>query len=200
MTLDDKRVQTLKNVFWDMNSIFSRTETKDDKTILYIEITRKTAEEMMNEYNFNTAQRQQVEELLKDEYSSLWNSVIYGTSSGSQDIVEVAKSQIGNKGGQIYWSWYGFSSRVEWCACFVSWCANQCGYIEAGIIPKFANCQNKGVTWFKTVGLWKDAEYTPKSGDIIFFDWENDGISDHVGIVEKNRKFHDIYNRGEYIQ
>lgn len=185
MTLDDKRVQTLKDVFWDMNNISSRTETKDDKTNLYIEVTGKTAEEMMNEYNFNNEQRQQVEELLKDEYASLWNSVIYGTSTGSQDIVEVAKSQIGNVGGQPYWSWYGFSSRVEWCACFVSWCANQCGYIDAGIIPKFANCQNEGVSWFKTVGLWKDAGYLPKSGDIIFFDWESDGISDHVGIVEK---------------
>ncbi len=185
MTLDDERVQTLRDVFWDMNNISSRTETKDDKTILYIEVTGKTTEEMMNEYNFNIAQRQQVEELLKNEYASLWNSVIYGTSSGSQDIVEVAKSQIGNIGGQPYWSWYGFSSRVEWCACFVSWCANQCGYIDAGIIPKFANCQNEGVSWFKTVGLWKDSGYLPQSGDIIFFDWENDGISDHVGIVEK---------------
>lgn len=185
MTLDDKRVQTLKDVFWDMNNISSKTETKDDKTILYIEVTSKTVEEMMDKYNFNNKQRQQVEELLKDEYASLWSSVIYGTSSGSQDIVEVARSQIGNVGGQPYWSWYGFSSRVEWCACFVSWCANQCGYINAGIIPKFANCQNEGVAWFKTVGLWKDAGYVPKSGDIIFFDWENDGISDHVGIVEK---------------
>ena len=185
MTLDDKRVQTLKDVFWDMNNISSKTETKDDKTILYIEVTSKTIGEMMNKYSFNEKQRQQVEELLKDEYASLWSSVIYGTSSGSQDIVQVAKQQIGNVGGQPYWSWYGFSSRVEWCACFVSWCADQCGYIDAGIIPKFANCQNEGVAWFKTVGLWKDAGYVPKSGDIIFFDWENDGISDHVGIVEK---------------
>ena len=185
MTLDDKRVQTLKDVFWDMNNISSKTETKDDKTILYIEVTSKTIEEMMNKYSFNDKQRQQVEELLKDEYASLWNSVIYGTSSGSQDIVQVAKQQIGNVGGQPYWSWYGFSNRVEWCACFVSWCADQCGYIDAGIIPKFANCQNEGVAWFKTVGLWKDTGYVPKSGDVIFFDWENDGISDHVGIVEK---------------
>ena len=185
MTLDDKRVQTLKDVFWDMNNISSKTETKDDKTILYIEVTSKTIKEMMNKYSFNDKQRQQVEELLKDEYASLWNSVIYGTSSGSQDIVQVAKQQIGNVGGQPYWSWYGFSNRVEWCACFVSWCADQCGYIDAGIIPKFANCQNEGVAWFKTVGLWKDTGYVPKSGDVIFFDWENDGISDHVGIVEK---------------
>lgn len=60
-----------------------------------------------------------------------------------------------------YWSWYGFKSRVEWCATFVSWCANECGYIEAGIIPKFAGCQAEGVEWFKTCGLWKDGGYTP---------------------------------------
>ena len=59
------------------------------------------------------------------------------------------------------WSWYGFKSRVEWCATFVSWCANECGYIEAGIIPKFAGCQAEGVEWFKTCGLWKDGGYTP---------------------------------------
>ena len=62
-------------------------------------------------------------------------------------IVEVARSQIGNVGGEPYWSWYGFTERVDWCACFVSWCANQCGYIEADIIPKFSGCE-WGVYWF----------------------------------------------------
>lgn len=42
----------------------------------------------------------------------------------SQLTVEVAALQIGNVGGEIYWRWYGFTERVEWCACFVSWCAN----------------------------------------------------------------------------
>lgn len=59
------------------------------------------------------------------------------------------------------------------------------GYIEAGIIPKFSSCQSEGIAWFKACGLWKDRNYVAKSGDIIFFDWENDGHSDHVGIVEK---------------
>ena len=63
----------------------------------------------------------------------MWSQVIYG-SSGNSDIVAVAQSQMGNVGGQPYWSWYGFNSRVEWCAYFVSWCANECGYIEKGII------------------------------------------------------------------
>lgn len=105
----------------------------------------------------------------------------------NEDIVEIAKTQIGQKGGEPFWSWYGFDSRVEWCACFVSWCANQCGYIESGIIPKFASCESEGVSWFKNCELWQDVGYIPKAGDIIFFDWadSNDDIADHVGIVEK---------------
>ena len=96
----------------------------------------------------------------------------------------VALSQVGNVGGQPYWSWYGFDGRVEWCACFVSWCADQCGYIESGIIPKFSGCVD-GSNWFKGNGQWKDRSYEPSAGDIIFFDWEGDGETDHVGIVGK---------------
>ena len=106
------------------------------------------------------------------------------TSGGNQAIVEVALTQLGNEGGQPYWSWYGFDGRVEWCACFVSWCADQCSYIESGIIPKFAGCVD-GANWFKGNGQWQDRNYDPQAGDIIFFDWEGDGETDHVGIVEK---------------
>ena len=106
------------------------------------------------------------------------------TSGGNQTIVEVALTQLGNEGGQPYWSWYGFEGRVEWCACFVSWCADQCGYIESGIIPKFAGCVD-GANWFKGNGQWQDRNYEPQAGNIIFFDWEGDGETDHVGIVEK---------------
>ena len=106
------------------------------------------------------------------------------TSGGNQAIVEVALTQLGNEGGQPYWSWYGFEGRVEWCACYVSWCADQCGYIESGIIPKFAGCVD-GANWFKGNGQWQDRNYEPQTGDIIFFDWEGDGETDHVGIVEK---------------
>ena len=106
------------------------------------------------------------------------------TSGGNQAIVEVALTQLGNEGGQPYWSWYGFEGRVEWCACFVSWCADQCGYIESGIIQKFAGCVD-GANWFKGNGQWQDRNYEPQAGNIIFFDWEGDGETDHVGIVEK---------------
>ena len=106
------------------------------------------------------------------------------TSGGNQAIVEVALTQLGNEGGQPYWSWYGFNGRVEWCACFTSWCADQCGYLENGIIPKFSLCSD-GVNWFKGKGQWQDRNYEPQAGDIIFFDWGSDGSIDHVGIVEK---------------
>ncbi len=106
------------------------------------------------------------------------------TSGGNQAIVEVALTQLGNEGGQPYWSWYGFDGRVEWCACFVSWCADQCGYLDSGIVPKFAGCVD-GANWFKGNGQWQDRNYEPTAGTIIFFDWENDGETDHVGIVEK---------------
>lgn len=101
---------------------------------------------------------------------------------GNQAIVKIALAQEGNS-GDIYWLWYGFNSRVEWCACFVSWCASQCGYIESGIFPKFASCA-EGVAWFSTRGQFRDGSYLPAAGDLIFFDWDNDGSVDHVGIVE----------------
>lgn len=103
---------------------------------------------------------------------------------GSDKIVQIALTQEGNSGGKPYWSWYGCSSRIEWCACFVSWCADQCGYIDSGMIPKFSYCP-AGVDWFKSKNAWQNGSYTPKPGDIIFFDWDNDNISDHVGIVVK---------------
>ncbi len=106
------------------------------------------------------------------------------TSGGNQAIVEVALTQLGNEGGQPYWSWYGFEGRVEWCACFASWCADQCGYLESGIVPKFSLCSD-GVNWFKGKGQWQDKNYEPQAGDLIFFDWGSDGSIDHVGIVEK---------------
>ena len=208
-TMDDSKKQLLKDIFWQMNEISSNTstqtetiiETSDDgngnivetevtvtRTYLYITVSHKTAEEMADQFSFHEDQREQMAELLADENNSLWSQVLYGITGGDSEIVTVALSQVGNTGGAPYWSWYGFDSRVEWCACFVSWCANECGYIDAGVIPKFAACASQGVPWFKERGLWQDNSYEPRPGDIIFFDWDDggqDGSSDHVGIVEK---------------
>ena len=212
-SLDDGKISTLKDIFWDMNDISSRSETKtetiiketDDgqgniveeryeetKTTLYITVSHKTVDEIAEQYGFSEDQKQKLAELLSEDNRSMWSAVLYGIRAGGDgEIVAVAQAQIGNEGGQKFWSWYGFNSRVSWCACFVSWCANECGYIEDGIIPKFSLCAN-AVEWFKDHDQWLDGSQEPLPGMIIFFDWDNhthtgpqDGHSDHTGIVER---------------
>lgn len=212
-TMDEDKKQLLTDIFWEMNDISSHSETKtvivieesddghgnivqtereESETILYITVAHKTADEMASQYGFNDEQKELLAELLSDENNSLWAAVLYGIGYSDDQIVTVALSQVGNVGGDPYWSWYGFSSRVEWCATFVSWCANECGYIDSGVIPKYAGCVN-GVNWFKDRGQWADGDAEPVPGMIIFFDWDDpngssgpqDGLSDHTGIVQK---------------
>lgn len=203
-TVTDEKKEILKEIFWAMNQIdydsSTRTVTRivetDDGngnileeevqetiTTLRIVVSHKTADEMAQEYGFNADQKEQLVALLDTENNSLWSNVLYGVYAADDQIVAVAASQLGNVGGGPYWSWYGFSSRVEWCACFVSWCANECGYIDVGVIPKFALC-SWGAQWFKDRGQWRDNSMEPAPGTIIFFDWDGDRDPDHVGIVE----------------
>lgn len=207
-TMDEDKKADLKTLFWDVNSIEHKTETKTvketveekqkdgkikkvqknvKKTTLIIKTMHKSLETIMQDKNFSQEQMKMVYELLDDDNNLLWLEVLHGVTSSDGDIVNIAKEQLGNTGGQPYWSWYGFSSRVEWCACFVSWCANECGYIDSGLIPKYSLCDT-GVQWFKDKGEWIDGSAEPKAGMIIFFDWADDGLdgsSDHTGIVEK---------------
>lgn len=121
----------------------------------------------------------------KEYVSHVLRYYVFGripTGGGNQAMVQVALTQEGN-GGETYWSWYGFTQRVEWCACFVSWCADQCGYIESGVVPKFSLC-SAGMEWFESRGQFRNGSYVPAAGDIVFFDWGNDGSIDHVGIIE----------------
>ena len=207
VSMDEEHAEVLRSIFWDMTVIEFTTETYTEeitvevptedstdedgvveelqiveRTRLVISISGKTARQMAEEYGFDEKQLGYVTELLSDEYSDLWASLSI-PGGGSDDIVTVALSQVGNVGGQPYWSWYGFSSRVEWCACFVSWCSEQCGYIESGVMPKFSYCPT-GVEWFRSRGQWLDRNSIPPAGSIIFFDWGGDGVADHVGIVE----------------
>lgn len=212
-TITDEKEQILRDIFWEMNTITHSTTTEevtviietDDgngnileeevtetRTTLHIVVTHKSADDMASQYNFNADQNEHLDALLEEGTASMWAAVLYGVYGEDDQIVAVALSQIGNVGGMPYWSWYGFGSRVEWCACFVSWCANECGYIDIGVIPKFAGCVN-GVQWFKDCGQWADGSFEPAPGMIIFFDWDSpdgssgpqDGLSDHVGIVQK---------------
>ena len=212
-TLTEEKEAILREIFWEMNNIshavtmeeetviverddgmgnIIEEETIEPKTTLRIVVGHKTAARIAAEYRFNDEQIDQMNMLLDDDNNELWTAVLYGVFGKDEQIVAVALSQVGNVGGQPYWSWYGFGSRVEWCACFVSWCANECGYIENGIIPKFASCGN-GIDWFKARAQWADNGVEPVPGMLIFFDWDDpgglagpqDGIADHVGIVEK---------------
>lgn len=205
----------------DMNQISSRTESKtetvitetDDghgnivetestvtQTYLYITVSHKTAEEMAAQYGFNEEQKGYLAELLADENNYLWSQVLYGITGGDGQIVTVALSLVGNVGGQPYWSWYGFNSRVEWCACFVSWCANECGYIDAGVIPKYAGCVN-GVQWFKdawTMAGWQRRacprnDYFLRLGRRKWSGW----IIRPYGYCSKGRKRQGLYGRGQ---
>ena len=198
-SVDEKKIQHLSEVFWEMNqiaaSVEARTETNEgeegeavevETAVLVITVSHKTAWEMADQLCFGKNQREQLRELLSEEYDELWNELLYGIAGGSGDLVAVALSQVGQVGGDPYWSWYGFGSHVEWCACFVSWCAGQCGLLENGVIPKFASC-GAGVNWFQSRGQWLDGSATPEQGMIIFFRWYGSDslIADHVGIVER---------------
>lgn len=119
------------------------------------------------------------------------NVWVYYRGSNAR-IVEIAKSQIGNIGGEKYWIWYGFESRVEWCAIFVSWCAQQSGDLNISV-PKFAGVDS-GMAWYNEKNSWRNKGYVPSPGDVVFFDWDLDNDPDHVGIVEKieNNKLYTI--------
>ena len=203
LTLDAARQALLEDTFWAMNSVEASVEEREaveiavtegedgtpvetqqsvTRKVLRITLVRMGADEAAERWAFDAEQRDILAQLADFSNAKLWQTVLHG-AAGSGDIVETALSQVGNVGGFPYWSWYGFSSRVEWCACFVSWCANECGYIEAGAVPKFSYCPT-GVQWFRDAGLWLPGGSEPAPGDIVFFDWNGDGISDHVGIVE----------------
>ena len=219
--ISDEHIKILKDIFWQMNTITSSTkkvtETKkvpdlDDKgvqkkdkdgnllykeekvtkTILTISINHKTAAQEASTLHFNAQQLAQLNELLDVKNASLWAEILRGVGLGSNELVNLALSQLGNKGGEKYWRWAGLSSRCEWCALFVSWCGDKTGLRAAGQIPYFSFVSD-GVSFYKKKGKWIDSSEVNTSncdklvypGMIIFFDWEPDGKPNHVGIVTK---------------
>ena len=208
--ITEENRELLKEIFWTMNSLSASIETKmiesDDPgtgpgsdnmdnepifietTILTIEIDHLSPEIMAQAYEFDEEQMTALQEMQKPEYNEIWTMLLYGTTGGDDDILQVALLQLGNEGGEPFWSWWGYTSRVDWCAIFVSWCANECGYLEKDLFPKFQGV-GTGLQWFKDRGQFRDPDmYEPMPGDIIFIDWADDGfdgLGDHVGIVEK---------------
>ncbi len=208
--ITEENREILKEIFWTMNTISASTEIVTyavdaenpgpgsdqldqepeykEKTVLTIDIEHLNADQMAAVYEFTDEQKTALAELSKGEYDEMWAMLLYGTTGGNEDILQVALSQLGNEGGAPYWSWWGYSSRVDWCAIFVSWCANECGFLEKDICPKFQGV-GTGLNWFRDRGQFREPDmYEPMPGDIIFIDWAEDGfdgLGDHVGIVEK---------------
>lgn len=96
ITMDDNKKALVKQIFWEMNSLSSEVKTEKvteqgvntdempkevEKRVLHIKITSKNAEQMKNDYHFNSAQIRQYNELSSSEYNSLWGGVIYGLNN-----------------------------------------------------------------------------------------------------------------------
>ena len=219
--LTDEHVKILKEIFWQMTTVTYTTEVVEEtvmvpdldsdgnqkkdkdgnllykeekvaKTILHITINHLSAGEEAAALSFNTEQMAQLNELLDPKYASFWAELLRGIGLGSSELVNLALSQLGNEGGEKFWKWAGLDTRCEWCALFVSWCADQTGLMASGQIPYFSFVSD-GVDWFKDKGRWIDGSEVNSSnydkliqpGMIIFFDWEPDGKPNHVGIVTK---------------
>lgn len=138
-----------------------------------------------NNYHFravNVDGEWRLENLIIDApaYRRLYDRLIQTNRTGCSDIEKIAMTEVGNFGGEPYWGWYMFDSRIEWCAAFVSWC-----YYKAGQNgPYFAGVNSEGVAWFMEAERWADADYRDIApGDSIFFDWDLDGSANHVGLV-----------------
>ena len=218
--LTDDNVEVLRYIFWSMNSVTYTTEVIEEttlvpdldeygnqktdadgnllyveqttsKTVLHITISHLSAADEAAILGFNDEQLAELNELLDVKNAPLWAQVLRGVGLGSNELVNLALSQLGNEGGEKFWRWAGLDSRCEWCALFVSWCADQTGLLGTQI-PYFSFVSD-GVSWFESNDKWIAGSEVDSSnydkvvypGMIIFFDWEPDGNPNHVGIVTR---------------
>jgi hypothetical protein len=113
-----------------------------------------------------------------------------------QTIIDVAASEVGTKESPAgsnktkYGVWAGLNGE-KWCAIFVSWVYAEAQYqLEEIDMPKgYASCQAGYNYWKKSGQLIND----PQMGDIVLYDWNEDGHCDHTGIfykwIEKGKSF-----------
>jgi hypothetical protein len=116
----------------------------------------------------------------------------YGATESAlrSSVVSVAQGEVGYTGTSTYskyGDWYGYQG--SWCTTFVFWCFNKAGNnndvkLYGSIVPSGGNC-NSMISWFSNKGSYyqRSSGYTPKAGDLVFFDWSGNGSSQHVGIV-----------------
>ena len=111
-------------------------------------------------------------------------------ASAISKVISVAENEVGYQGTGTYskyGEWYGYQG--GWCTTFVLWCFNKAGNalgvkLYGSIVPSGGNC-NSMISWYQNKGRYhtRSSGYTPKKGDLVFFDWSGNGSSQHVGIV-----------------
>ncbi len=184
---------SLKNIYNTIidnyyNSKSTKMYDSKNKKVLEFNLKYDEAAELFNKF-FEVIGDTKVK-ILFDDYKNIeeidiekLNFKINRESIIRENIVKTAKAEVG-KTGETYWNWYGFNRRVEWCCVFVSWVAYKNDVLNTHI-PKFIWVK-KGVDYYREKGqLKKPREYTPKPGDVVFFEWNGNTIIDHVGLVEK---------------
>jgi hypothetical protein len=153
----------------NLTSRTSEQETELQNLKDYYEITQEYISEVSDVYSGSG--------MSMDDISNA--NLITGDRNGDQAITTLALAQVGQAGGQPYWSWEGYGNRVSWCACFVSYIYAHTGHSDVN----YTSCTN-GVAWFKSHGRWAPKGYKDLApGDVIFIDWQADGKVDHTGIV-----------------
>lgn len=122
----------------------------------------------------------------------------YNSGDQASDIVGVATTQVGYSEGYDgytkYGDWYGLPNS-DWCAMFVSWCANQAG-VDTSTFPSFALC-SAGCDWFMSQGRFQySGSYIPQAGDLIFY--ASYGNIYHVGLVTGSDGYNVYSIEGNY--
>jgi hypothetical protein len=100
-----------------------------------------------------------------------------------KQTLDIAAAKVPSLNGTEFWKWYGFKSRVAWCACFVSWVLNKAGLLKQ-IGGKQCSCPQI-MKLAKANKVWRPGVSGIKAGAVVLFDWDNDGVADHVGFYVK---------------
>lgn len=119
------------------------------------------------------------------------NATAASVGEMQNEVLDVANGEVGYTGTSKYCKygeWLGYQG--GWCTTFVLWCFNKAGEnlgvsMYKSIVPSGGNC-NSMISWYKNRDRYhtRESGYTPKKGDLIFFDWSGNGSSQHVGLVD----------------
>ena len=164
------------------------TEESNNQQGTNVEQQTQVTEESNNQQGTNVEQQTQVteEKVPASEQPAQTNEL-------AKKLVETASKEIGQKQDETGWTKYGqwwadkvgdqAFAKAKWSSMFLAWCGNQIG-LEDEKYGYYA-CSDYWVTWFKNNNAYHEVkDYTPLEGDMIFFDYDQDGKSDHNGLVK----------------